>query len=536
MIRPMPELPDAFDSVYVRGLAAELHERLAGERTRALLMDRPGKCLYLFLRAGTLEFRLPGMDAEIRWMGPCEPFAGSRPLPANVQTVTAPPDERRLTIELRRLRGTPKAHRLELEWLPRRHNAIWVAGGVIESVQRPNDRLVRGQAYAPPSPTGRPWAKGDMTEPEWQRIVEGLEPPTAERDLVRRVAWASKVNASSLLGRESGAEWGFALWQRLASAAAEEPVRLGGAEGAPYPVPLGAYSCVAADTLLHRVDQRALPSPPSEALRALARELKKAQKSLRSLERELDRTVDPDHLRSIADLLLARLHDVPSGQRLVEIEGFDGTPVEVELDPKTSPRENADAFYRRARKAERAREEIPHLIAGAEARVESLSKQIKRWKDGRWSEEELALHTRTESRGERGNEQQSTRDPYRAFTSSGGIPILVGRGARFNDLLTFKVARPKEVWLHARGGGGAHVVLRWDADDPPPARDLEEAAILAALHSSAKHSNLVPVDWTRRKYVRKPRKSPPGAVAVERTKTLFVTPDRRVLERLSEAD
>jgi len=77
------------------------------------------------------------------------------------------------------------------------------------------------------------------------------------------------------------------------------------------------------------------------------------------------------------------------------------------------------------------------------------------------------------------------------------------------------------------------VILRWTGDARPPARDLEEAATLAALHSRARTSGSVPVDWTLRKYVRKPRRSPPGQVVAERVETLFVVPDESLLERLA---
>jgi predicted ribosome quality control (RQC) complex YloA/Tae2 family protein len=110
----------------------------------------------------------------------------------------------------------------------------------------------------------------------------------------------------------------------------------------------------------------------------------------------------------------------------------------------------------------------------------------------------------------------------------------VGRGARYNDDLTFRHSAPNDVWLHARHTAGAHVVLRWQGAGNPPARDLAEAATLAALHSKARTSGSVPVDWTRRKYVRKPRKSAPGKVAVERTETLFVEPDETLIEKLQE--
>jgi predicted ribosome quality control (RQC) complex YloA/Tae2 family protein len=90
--------------------------------------------------------------------------------------------------------------------------------------------------------------------------------------------------------------------------------------------------------------------------------------------------------------------------------------------------------------------------------------------------------------------------------------------------------------MHAAQAAGAHVVLRWPGPGNPPARDLREAATLAALHSKARTSGSVPVDWTLRKYVRKPRKSAPGKVLAERVETLFVEPNERLLETLAERD
>ncbi|MBA3559376.1 MAG: DUF814 domain-containing protein [Gemmatimonadaceae bacterium] len=105
------------------------------------------------------------------------------------------------------------------------------------------------------------------------------------------------------------------------------------------------------------------------------------------------------------------------------------------------------------------------------------------------------------------------------------MDIWVGRGAKSNDQLTFRESAPDDVWLHARGAAGAHVVLRWSQAERPPATDLEEAALLAAWHSRARGSAVVPVDWTRRKYVRKPRGSAPGLVVVMRADTIMARPD-----------
>ena len=124
--------------------------------------------------------------------------------------------------------------------------------------------------------------------------------------------------------------------------------------------------------------------------------------------------------------------------------------------------------------------------------------------------------------------------PFRTYRSSGGLESWVGRGAASNDTLTFHESSPRDVWLHARDAAGAHVVLRWSKDDAPPPRDLEEAAILAAWHSKSRGAGVVPVDWTRRKYVRKARGGAPGLVLVQRSETIFVTPDERVERRLRD--
>ncbi len=89
--------------------------------------------------------------------------------------------------------------------------------------------------------------------------------------------------------------------------------------------------------------------------------------------------------------------------------------------------------------------------------------------------------------------------------------------------------------MHARDVAGAHVVLSWGRrDQNPPEQDVRDAAVLAALHSRGRTSGTVPVDWTRRKYVRKPRKTAPGVVVLERGKTLFVEPDAALERRLRD--
>jgi len=174
----------------------------------------------------------------------------------------------------------------------------------------------------------------------------------------------------------------------------------------------------------------------------------------------------------------------------------------------------AERIYDDMRSMERALATLPRRIAAFEAAPV----------DARTPETQL----------ERQAASRAPSRPFRTYRSSGGLAIWVGRGAASNDALTCHESSPSDVWLHARDAAGAHVVLRWSRDEPPPSRDLEEAAVLAAWHSKSRGSGLVPVDWTRRKYVRKAKGGPPGLVLVQRTETIFVKPDERVERRLRD--
>jgi predicted ribosome quality control (RQC) complex YloA/Tae2 family protein len=113
----------------------------------------------------------------------------------------------------------------------------------------------------------------------------------------------------------------------------------------------------------------------------------------------------------------------------------------------------------------------------------------------------------------------------RLFTSSDGIQILVGRTGKQNHRLTFKLAAPEDFWFHALGCPGAHVVARNDERRKrPPRATLEEAAALAAWYSEARESTQADVQWTRRKYVRRPRGARAGAVLLKRFETVRVKP------------
>ena len=306
----------------------------------------------------------------------------------------------------------------------------------------------------------------------------------------------------------------------------------------PYPIGLPGCGYRTSESLLQavaearRADGSAAVLTPSAWTVALEKNLRQVQKKRSKLERELGGTPDPPSLRLQGDMILAHLHLVKKGAAEVTLPGFEGTSETIVLDPASSPQENAKGFYDRAGRAERARAQLPALIREAESRVAELSDLLERLRAGEVTAEEVRAVLPESGMGGGAPLSPGAALPYRRFWTSGGLEVRVGRGSKANDQLTFKHSSPNDIWLHARHSAGAHVVLRWSGGEAPPARDLEQAAILAALHSKARSSGSVPVDWTRRKYVRKPRKARPGSVQLDRAKTLFVEPDPSLLDRL----
>jgi len=229
-------------------------------------------------------------------------------------------------------------------------------------------------------------------------------------------------------------------------------------------------------------------------------------------------------------LLMAALTTVPPAIDTVTLPDLfaDNTPVEIPLDPLRSAVANAQRYYEKARQTRQARlyaeermVETAHKADEARELLEAL----------RALDTYAALEKFIKAEGERlapyVKQDAGTADrlPFRRFPLDGGYEVWVGKNARQNDLLTFRYAQKYDLWMHARGVGGSHTVLRLPHRNAvPPRTVLERAAAIAAYYSKAKGSHLVPVIVTERKYVRKPKGAAPGAVVVEREDVLLVEP------------
>ncbi len=316
----------------------------------------------------------------------------------------------------------------------------------------------------------------------------------------------------------------------------------------------------------------------AEIVRALRKQRDKLARKLEAVRGDLlEAERAPVHRRH-AEALLAYLRQVPARATKVTLpDPAEQTHAfEIVLDPAVSPQVNAARYFKRAAKGERALAEIPPRIAALESELHALRRLLERADTARSEAaarvaigepvviegpivEELdaalaalppALRAGI-ARAPRGGgaparvtaetvARGAARAPNarlqpRRYRTREGWDVLIGRNNEGNDYLTHTLARPEDYWFHVQGSPGSHVVLRrGKGKDEPSKATLAEVASWTAFFSQARTAGKVPVIWTLKKYVRKPRKSPAGLAQCEREKMILVRPVEPTKE--SESD
>lgn len=292
-----------------------------------------------------------------------------------------------------------------------------------------------------------------------------------------------------------------------------------------------------------QIDSAGRDSVFREVLGRLERETTRLDKQIGDVERTIAEGRRADDYQQQGELLLAHLWKIEAGSDQVSVQDFyapDQAERTISLDPKLPAQENAQAYFRRAQKARDAHTQAESQIADLRRRVNGLSAAIAQVKQDEKNPDVSAESVRDflrrliaggVLREERADSEAQPTGPdfqghkIRRYTTPEGYEIYYGETATANDFLTTRIASPSDLWLHVRASAGSHVIIRTKGQpDRVPPTVLRRAALIAALNSNQKHSSLVPVDYTLRKYVRKPRGAAPGAVDFEREKTLHVSP------------
>ena len=220
---------------------------------------------------------------------------------------------------------------------------------------------------------------------------------------------------------------------------------------------------------------------------------------------------------------MANLHRLRTGDVQLEADSFfePGRVVTIKLDPLRSPQDNAGTYYR---KAKNRNAEIIRLRDALEEKVAASSSLTERIDQVRSAVTVTALEQLQDGKpGRRVTGVNEERLPYSEFEFM-GYKILVGKNAQDNDVLTLRHAAKNDLWLHARDCPGSHVIVRCKPGSNFPKPVIERAAALAAWHSKRKGETLCPVSYTERKFIRKRKGDPPGAVIMERETVIMAVP------------
>ena len=284
---------------------------------------------------------------------------------------------------------------------------------------------------------------------------------------------------------------------------------------------------------VQRTKQRA-----NDLFKLLVNLTERTSRRIAAQREELAACAERDKFKLCGDLISANMYRLKKGDSVAVLENFyeeDCPSVEIKLDVRKTPSQNAQHYYNEYKKAVTAEEKLTVQIEKGEDELQYLDSVFDSLT--RASSENDIIQLRLELseqgyiRSGLGKAKPPKALPPIEYKSSDGFTILVGRNNRQNDQLTLKFAEKSDIWLHTQTITGSHVLILTDGETPPDTT-IEEAAVIAAVNSRGRGSNLVPVDYCLARYVKKPAGAKPGKVIFTNYKTAFVRPDSELEQKL----
>ncbi len=265
-----------------------------------------------------------------------------------------------------------------------------------------------------------------------------------------------------------------------------------------------------------------LDKEKADWLRMLQKRIKQTENYLTNSFQKLVELEEGGKNEELGHILMANLHQIPERAERAELYDFyHDQPISIKLKKDLSPQKNAEVYYRKAKNEKIETDKIHENLALREAELTRLRAHY------------AAIGPMEQLRELRTYIKKNNLTPVKAGTDQGQLfrriefqdfVILVGRNAKNNDLLTQQYAHKEDLWLHARDVTGSHVLIKYQAGKKFPAPVIERAAELAAWYSKRRTDSLCPVIVTPKKFVRKPKGLPPGAVVVEKEDVIMVQP------------
>jgi predicted ribosome quality control (RQC) complex YloA/Tae2 family protein len=478
-----------------------------------------------------------------------------------------------LTIDTRQDDGTTIASELIIEVMGRHSNVILVGpdGKVLDAIKRVPPSMSRQRPVLPHFPYEPPpavdklnprsymlatqlAAAASQAEPAfaaWRFVQEALTGlgPLSAREVIYRVCGDASCAVSQVDSWQAVADALAALFGPLETHEWSPCMMVQGGDVIHYaPFPLTQFppeqleSVDSISVAVERAYSERIQLRAGEALRAplrasLGSKLERVHRREESLRQAMTRGEKAEVLKLTGQAILASVGQVEPGQKELRWDGHV-----IVLDPTLSPSENAQRYFKDYAKARDATKEVPALLEAARLereyleQLQALVEAAEDERDLRALSREIAetptgvglkpstTGTRQPSKGRQKPGKGKPEKPagtVKQFTSGDGHQILVGGSAKGNERVTFDLGTGGDLWLHARGIPGAHVILKMGGQEASR-QELLEAARLAASHSQARESQKVPVDYTLQRYVKKIKGGPTGLVTYSQEKTVRV--------------
>ncbi len=573
------------DAICLQGVVGELTPQLTGSRIEKIQQPARDQIILLlrgsrrlFLNAGANQPRIH-LTEQLR-DNPSQPPMFCMLLRKHlsggiIESIRQEPLERVVTLTVLASDELGERSRFTLVWegMPRRANLILCDrdGRIIDCLRRVDleaeqDRQVLpGLFYRLPTRQDKR-SPLSVTEEEFTALLERAAPGapldgwlldtfTAISPLVARELTVRACGSTDAPVSQGNALWDvFSRWQKAVHENAFTPTlikRNGSLADFTYG-PVTQYGTYAEtesyDSFSHLLDDFYEKREQAERVKQKGRDLLKTattardrvRRKLAAQEKELTACLDRDHLRICGELITANLYRMERGQSRLTAQNYydeNCADVDIPLDVRLSPQENAARYFKQYAKAKTAEKYLTAQLQRGGEELQYLESVLQELAQAESEQDFNDIRTELTDGGYlrgRGKKQpgfQRASKP-REFRSSAGLRILVGRNNRQNDRLTTKDADKRDIWLHTQKIHGSHVILCTGGAEPDE-QSLMEAASLAAYFSQAQGSTKVPVDYTPVKFVKKPAGAKPGMVVYTTYQTMLADPDEELAKRLA---
>lgn len=572
------------DAVCLQAVVAELAPQITGSRIekiqqpardQVVLLLRGNRRLLLSAGGGQPRLHLTELPRDNPAQPPMFCMLLRKYLSGGIiESIQQAPLERvvTLTVSAADELGERSQFSLILEAVARRANLILADkdGHIIDCLRRidfemnPDRQVLPGLFYHLPTPPDKV-SPFTVTEEEFAALAAAAgEGAPADQWLVHTVNGLSPLVARELTFRACGstdapvtghtaALWSaFAAWRESVNEKHFTPVMLkhsgvpmdftylhvGQYGGAAEEETYTSFSRLLDDFYEKREQAERVKQKGQDLVKTASNGAARLRRKIAAQEQELVESKNRDKWRVYGELITANLYRMERGMSRLTAQNYydpDCADVDIPLDVRLSPQENAAKYFKKYTKAKTAEKYITAQLEKARVELTYLESVLQELTLAESEQDFNDIRAELTDGGylrAKGRKQPQRPSKPREFRSTAGLRILVGRNNRQNDRLTAKDAEKWDIWLHTQRIHGSHVILCTGGAQPDE-QSLLEAASLAAYFSQAQNSTKVPVDFTQVKYVKKPAGSPPGFVNYTNYKTILADPSEELVKRLA---